>query len=88
VNGGTIFTHDVATSAIGYAVQTNIVRQDGQRGVLMMVEKSGNVSTLSIISGIRAMLPKVAATLPSQLVIRPLFDQSIFVKGLAAGRCS
>jgi multidrug efflux pump subunit AcrB len=85
VNSGTIFMHDVANIRDGYAVQTNIVRQDGQRGVLMTVEKSGNVSTLSIISAIRAMLPKVAATLPSELVIRPLFDQSIFVKASLQG---
>jgi multidrug efflux pump subunit AcrB len=85
VNGGTIFMHDVANIRDGYAVQQNIVRQDGQRGVLMTVQKSGNVSTLSIVSGIRAMLPKIAATLPQQLVIRPLFDQSIFVKASLQG---
>ncbi|MBV8550346.1 MAG: efflux RND transporter permease subunit [Acidobacteriaceae bacterium] len=85
VNGGTVFMQDVANIRDGYAVQTNIVRQDGQRGVLMTVQKTGNVSTLSIVSSVRAMLPKIAATLPQQLVIRPLFDQSIFVKASLQG---
>ncbi|HEY1945631.1 MAG TPA: efflux RND transporter permease subunit [Bryobacteraceae bacterium] len=85
VNGGTIFMRDVANVRDGYAVQQNIVRQDGQRGVLMTVQKSGNASTLDIVSRIRAFLPKVAATLPPQLVIRPLFDQSIFVKASLQG---
>jgi multidrug efflux pump subunit AcrB len=85
VNGGTIFLRDVANVRDGYAVQQNVVRQDGQRGVLMTVQKSGNASTLTIVSQVRAMLPKLAAALPSQLVIRPLFDQSIFVKASLQG---
>jgi multidrug efflux pump subunit AcrB len=85
VNGGTIFMHDIANIRDGYAVQQNIVRQDGQRGVLMTVQKSGNASTLDIVSQVRSMLPKLAATLPQQLVIRPLFDQSIFVKASLQG---
>src|SRR5580698_189767 len=79
-NGGTIYIRDVANVRDGYAVQTNIVRQDGQRGVLLTVQKSGNASTLSIISDIYKALPKIAATLPSQLHIKPLFDQSVFVR--------
>jgi multidrug efflux pump subunit AcrB len=85
VNGGTVFMRDVANIRDGYAVQQNVVRQDGQRGVLMTVQKSGNASTLAIVSGVRALLPKIAATLPPQLVIRPLFDQSIFVKASLQG---
>jgi multidrug efflux pump subunit AcrB len=85
VNGGTIFMRDVANVRDGYGVQQNVVRQDGQRGVLMTVQKSGNASTLTIVSQVRAMLPKIAAALPSQLVIRPLFDQSIFVKASLQG---
>jgi multidrug efflux pump subunit AcrB len=85
VNDGTIFLHDVAHVRDGYAVQQNIVRQDGQRGALLTVEKAGNASTLAIVSGIRAALPAIAATLPPELVIRPLADQSIFVKASLNG---
>src|SRR3984957_15982963 len=85
MNGGTIFVHDVANVRDGFAVQQNIVRQDGQRGALLTIEKSGNASTLSIISGIRAALPGIAATLPPQMVIRQLADQSIFVKASLNG---
>jgi len=69
----------------GYAVQTNVVRQDGQRGVLLTVQKAGNSSTLAIVSNILAALPRIKATLPSQLNIRPLFDQSLFVRASLQG---
>ena len=54
INGGTIFIHDVANVRDGFAVQQNIVRQDGQRGALLTIEKSGSASTLAIVSGIRS----------------------------------
>jgi multidrug efflux pump subunit AcrB len=85
VNQGTIFIHDVAHVRDGYAVQTNIVRQDGQRGALLTIEKAGDASTLAVVAGIRKALPAIAATLPSQLVMRPLADQSVFVKASLFG---
>src|SRR4051794_29758018 len=85
VNGGTVFIEDVAHVRDGYAVQQNIVRQDGQRGVLLTVEKTGDASTLSIVSAIYAALPKIKTTLPSQLAVKPLFDQSIFVRASLEG---
>jgi multidrug efflux pump subunit AcrB len=66
-------------------VQQNIVRQDGQRGVLLSIQKAGNASTLSIVSAVRAALPKIAATLPPQLVMRTLLDQSLFVRASLVG---
>src|SRR5260370_687504 len=85
VDGGTVYVRDVANVRDGYAVQTNVVRQDGQRGVLLTVQKAGNSSTLAIVSNIFAALPKIKATLPSQLNIRPLFDQSLFVRASLQG---
>jgi multidrug efflux pump subunit AcrB len=85
VSGGTIYIQDVAHVRDGYAVQQNIVRQDGQRGVLLAVQKSGNASTLSIVSAIYQALPKIKATLPPQLVITPQFDQSLFVRASLQG---
>jgi multidrug efflux pump subunit AcrB len=85
VNGGTLYIQDVAHVRDGYAVQQNIVRQDGQRGVLLTVQKSGNASTISIVSAIYNALPRIKATLPSQLVIKPLFDQSLFVRASLQG---
>jgi multidrug efflux pump subunit AcrB len=85
VSGGTIYIQDVAHVRDGYAVQQNIVRQDGQRGVLLAVQKSGNASTLSIVSAIYNALPKIKATLPPQLVITPQFDQSLFVRASLQG---
>jgi CzcA family heavy metal efflux pump len=80
VNGATIYVRDVAHVRDGYPPQTNVVRSDGQRGSLMMVLKSGDVSTLDIISGIKKMLPQIMATMPPQLKITPIADQSIFVR--------
>jgi multidrug efflux pump subunit AcrB len=85
VNGTTIYMHDVGTVSDGSIPQTNIVRQDGHRGVLLVVLKSGNASTLSVVSGIRSILPRVKATLPPELQIKPIGDQSIFVHASIVG---
>jgi CzcA family heavy metal efflux pump len=85
VNGTTIYLRDVASVSDGYQVQTNIVRQDGHRGVLVSVLKNGNASTLDVVKGIRALLPRVASTVPPQLKMSPLSDQSIFVRAAVQG---
>src|SRR4030081_3555422 len=85
IDGGTVYMRDIANVRDGYAVQTNVVRQDGQRSVLLTVQKAGNSSTLAIVANILAALPKIKATLPSQLNIRPLFDQSLFVRASLQG---
>jgi multidrug efflux pump subunit AcrB len=85
VNGAVIYVHDVAHVRDGFPPQTNIVRVDGQRASLMTVLKNGDVSTLDIISRIRALLPLIAQQLPPELRITPLSDQSIFVRGAING---
>lgn len=80
VNGTTVYMRDIAHVRNGYPPQTNIVRVDGRRAALMSIEKTGSVSTLSIVDRIRALLPEAAAGLPPQLKMRPLADQSIFVR--------
>jgi multidrug efflux pump subunit AcrB len=85
VNGAVVYVKDVAHVRDGFPPQTNIVRVDGQRASLMTVQKNGNVSTLDIISKIRTMLPIIASSLPPQLRITPLSDQSIFVRGAIGG---
>src|SRR6202167_6079682 len=85
VNGTTIYLRDVSSVSDGFQVQTNIVRQDGHRGVLVSILKSGNASTLDVVKGIRGILPRVASTVPPQLKMTPLSDQSIFVRGAVQG---
>ncbi len=85
VNGATVYMRDVAHVRDGFPPQTNVVRVDGRRAVLMSIMKTGDASTLSIISRIRALLPAAAASLPPQLRIVPLADQSIFVRGAING---
>jgi len=81
----TIYLRDVAQVSDGFAPQTNIVRKDGHRGALVSVLKAGNASTLSVVKGIREILPKVQTTLPPELKIQPLADQSIFVRAAVSG---
>src|ERR1700739_3188539 len=81
----TIYLREVATVSDGFAVQTNVVRQDGNRGVLMSILKAGNASTLDVVSGIRKLLPRAASTLPPELKITPIADQSVFVRGAIGG---
>jgi len=84
-DGATIYVHDVATVADGFSPQINIVRMDGQRGVLVTVYKTGNSSTLDVVSNIYKKLPQIASLLPQQLVMTPLFDQSVFVRAAIQG---
>src|SRR3981189_791915 len=85
VDGAMIYMRDVATVSDGFQVQTNIVRQDGHRGVLVSILKAGNASTLNVVKGVRAMLPFVASIVPSQLRMLPLSDQSVFVRSAVTG---
>jgi len=85
LNGTTIYVRDVAHVRDGFSPQTNIVRQDGVRGTLLSVMKNGHASTLDIVKNIRAMLPQVAQTLPEDVKLTPLFDQSLFVRAAIQG---
>jgi len=85
VDNTTIYIHDVANVRDGYSPQTNIVLRDGARGVLMTVQKVGQTSTLEIVKKVRAALPAIAATLPKELKIEPIADQSIFVEAAVSG---
>jgi multidrug efflux pump subunit AcrB len=85
VGANTIYVRDVAHVRDGYPPQTNIVHVDGQRATLMTVLKSGNSSTLDIISKVKEALPRVLATLPPELRVRPIADQSVFVRASING---
>src|SRR5947208_14263136 len=81
----TIYIKAVAWVRDGFPPQTNIVRVNGQRSVLLTTQNAGNASTLSVIDGIKALLPQIKTTVPPQLDIAPLADQSIFVRGAISG---
>ncbi len=85
VNGTVIFLHDVAYVHQGSPPQTNIVRVNGSRAVLMTILKAGTASTLSVIEGIKSLLPRVEESLPSSLNLHAVGDQSIFVKAAVFG---
>jgi CzcA family heavy metal efflux pump len=85
VNGTVIFVHDVAYVHEGSPPQTNIVRVNGARAVLMTILKAGSASTLDIISGIKALLPRVEESLPAGLDLHAVGDQSVFVKAAVFG---
>ncbi len=85
VNGTTIYVRDVAQVRDGFATQASIVRQDGTRGSLLSILKTGGASTLDIIERVKAVLPRVKAVVPPELELRPLFDQSVFVRAALNG---
>jgi multidrug efflux pump subunit AcrB len=85
VNNTPIYLRDVAWVRDGFTPQTNIVRRDGERGVLISILKNGAASTLDVVAGVRALLPRVLTTLPQQLKVAPLADQSIFVRAAVNG---
>jgi multidrug efflux pump subunit AcrB len=80
VNGRTVFVRDVAHVHDGYQVQTNSVSQNGLPGALMLVRKTGGVSTLAVIDGVKEVLPDIRKLIPKGVILTPIFDQSIFVK--------
>jgi len=85
VNGSTVYIRDVAHVRDGYAVQTNIVRHNGSRGALLTALKNGGSSTLEIVRRLKEILPRIRSTLPPELKLKLLFDQSIFVRAAING---
>ncbi len=80
IGDATVFLRDVAHVRDGSIVQTNSVSQNGSPAALMTIRKTGGVSTLAVINGVRNALPDIERLLPKGMSIKPLFDQSIFVK--------
>src|SRR3984885_7125975 len=80
IAGRTVFMRDVAHVHDGFQVQTNSVAVDGKPGALITIRKTGGASTLAVIDGIRAALTDIEKVLPAGVTIKPIFDQSIFVK--------
>jgi multidrug efflux pump subunit AcrB len=87
VNGAVIYIRDVAHVRDGNPPQTNIVHVDGKRAIMMSIMKIGSASTLDIIRNVREKLesPELKGSLPPQMHIKALSDQSIFVRGAING---
>src|SRR5881275_1692470 len=85
VGGATVYMRDVAQVRDGFAVQTNMVHVDGRRSALLTVLKTPSASTLDIVQRVKDALPRIQATLPPELAIKPLFDQSVFVRASIQG---
>ena len=85
VGNNTVYMRDVAYVHDGFQVQTNSVSVDGTPGALMSIRKTGGVSTLAVIDGVREVLPEIKKVLPSSVDIKAIFDQSVFVKAALNG---
>jgi CzcA family heavy metal efflux pump len=85
VNGSMVYIRDVAHVRDGFAVQTNVVRQDGSPSALLTILKNGGASTIDIVNQIKALLPGMRAAAPPGLEMTELFDQSIFVRAAING---
>src|ERR1700739_2916990 len=85
VNGAPVLIRDVAQVHDGFNVQNNIVRMNGSRGVLITITRNGKASTLSIVSAVKAALPRILANVPPELNVTALADQSLFVRASIEG---
>ena len=85
VNGATVYMKDVAQVRDGAQVQNNIVRTNGSRAVLLTITRTGKASTLAIVDAVKAALPRILATVPPDLKVMTLIDQSIFVRASVQG---
>ena len=85
VNGAMVYVHDVAFVHDGYLPQTNLVRRNGHPSALLPILTSGSASTLSVVQGVRNMMPKIMAGMPKSLHVDFLFDQSVFVRAAISG---
>jgi multidrug efflux pump subunit AcrB len=85
VNGQSVSLKDVGQVHDGWAVQQNVVHQDGRRSVLLSVLKNGNASTVTVVNGVRKVLNIARAAAPPGLSINELFDQSKLVTESIAG---
>ena len=85
VNGALVYVRDVGFVHDGFTPQTNLVRRDGRHSALLPVLTSGDASTLSVVSGVRKLLPTIMAGMPKSLTADFLFDQSVFVKAAVTG---
>lgn len=85
VNGAMVYIRDVANVHDGNAPQTNIVHVNGNRSVLMSVLKNGTTSTLAIVDGVLEKLKAIKPSLPEALTVKPINDQSLFVRAAIQG---
>ena len=85
LNGATIYLRDVAQVRDGYLPQQNIVRQDGVRGALLTILKSGTASTLDVVREVRAAMPRIMSEMPQDLEMKQFADQSLFVRAAIEG---
>jgi multidrug efflux pump subunit AcrB len=85
VNGRQVFLRDVAHVHDGFQTQTNLVTQNGTPGALLTIRKTGAVSTLAVVAGVRDYLPDLRKQLPKDVDLTPLFDQSVFVRASLQG---
>src|ERR1700733_8166978 len=85
VNGVPIYVKDVANVHSGYQVQTNVVRRDGRRAVVMTILKAEGASSIDVVNRVREALPGIQAQLPPELKMELIFDQSVFVRAAVEG---
>ena len=85
VNGTVVYVRDVAHVRDGFAPQTNIVRVDGTRAVLMSIQKTGTASTLDIVNAVKALMSKIRESMPEGMNLDLMSDQSLFVKAAISG---
>jgi multidrug efflux pump subunit AcrB len=80
IGQSSVLVADVGEAVDAQAIQTNIVRVDGQPSVyLPILKQGGDANTIAVVDGIRGAL-KHLVDVPKQLITRVVFDQSVLVK--------
>ena len=80
VQGSPVLVADIGRAKDDAAIQTNIVRIDGQRSVyLPILKSSAEANTIAVVKGIKEVVGRLI-DIPKSLVATVVFDQSVFVK--------
>jgi multidrug efflux pump subunit AcrB len=83
--GPTVLVRDVARVEDGADVVYNIAMVNGRRTVYMPVTKRPDASTLTVVNGLKAALPRMRSLVPEDIHIDFEFDQSVYVKNSTRG---
>jgi HAE1 family hydrophobic/amphiphilic exporter-1 len=79
VAGRPVYLRDVATVTRGYKDREAITRVRGRESVELAVYKEGDANTVQVANRITARLNAVNESLPDEMELIPIYDQSKFI---------
>lgn len=79
-----VFLRDVATIEQGYKDREAITRVNGQESVELAIYKEGDANTVQVAERIQQRLQKLRDTLPDEIELITIYDQSTFISSAVA----